>query len=92
MSFIQKARSMPANDRIKIALIVSAALTALIVGVWLLALKGRADDEAIRERSTAESLKPLFMIFRGAKEDIKEIKADAKTYRSDDKGIPQPVQ
>lgn len=92
MSFIQKARSMPARDRTKIALILSAALTALIVGVWLVALKGRGGDEAVRERSTAESLKPLFMIFRGAKEDIKEIKADAKTYRSDDQGISEPIQ
>lgn len=85
MGFIEKARSMSPSEKNKVALISAATLTALIVGIWFLALRDVPEDSAVKENSTAESLKPLFMIFKGAKQEITEIKKDAKNYKDESK-------
>ncbi len=92
MSVLDKARAMSGSQKNKIAIISAAVITSLIVCIWFLALRPHEEDSAVKENSTAESLKPLFMIFKGAKEDMKTIKSDAKTYkeRSDEaKSITQ---
>lgn len=72
---------MSVREKNKIAIICAAVLTALIVSVWFLALREPKIDAAVKENSTAESLKPLFMIFKGAKDEMGEIKADAKANK-----------
>lgn len=74
---------MSQKEKTKVALIVSAALTALIVVIWFLALRGPSEDTVVKENSTAESLRPLFMIFKGAKDEMTEIRTDAKTYKKE---------
>ncbi len=92
MNLIEKARSLPSGQKNKVAVIAAAALTVLIVSIWFVARRGEMGDEAVKSRSTAESLKPLFMIFNGAKKDFKEIKSDADTYRAETKAEKEASQ
>ncbi len=85
MGLLEDARSKSASEKNKIALITAAVLTALIVGIWYLALRDVPEDTAVKENSTAESLKPLFLIFKGAKEEMTEIRKDVKNYKEESK-------
>ena len=81
MKMLEKARGMSNGDKNKLSLILSASLTAVIVLVWFLALRAPKVDVVAEENSTAQSLKPLFMIFKGAKDEISEIKSEAQNYK-----------
>ncbi len=81
MTILEKVRSMKTNEKNKIALLSAGLLTAIIVGVWFLALRDPKIDSTVKENSTAESLKPLFMIFKSAKEEIKDIRSDARANK-----------
>ena len=81
MKMLEKARGMSNGDKNKLSLILSASLTAVIVLVWFLALRAPKVDVVSEENSTAQSLKPLFMIFKGAKDEISEIKSEAQDYK-----------
>lgn len=83
MSMLERVRSKPAGEKNKIALIVAGALTVLIVGIWFLAVRRESEVGDADANSTAEGLKPLFLIFKGAKEDIAEIKADVREHREE---------
>lgn len=92
MKILEHARSMSTGDKNRIAIISAAVLTALIVGIWYLALRTPDIDASVKENSTAESLKPLFMIFKGAKEEMTEIKSDAKTYKQNSDDVKAVTQ
>lgn len=81
MKMLEKVRGMSHADKNKISLILSAFITAVIVLIWFLALRAPKVDVVVEENSTAQSLKPLFMIFKGAKDEISEIKSEAQDYK-----------
>jgi len=92
MSLIEKARMLPSGQRNKVAIIAAASITVIIVSIWLVVRRSETDDGAIRSRSTAEDLQPLFMIFKGAKKDFKEIKTDADSFRAETKAEQEATQ
>jgi hypothetical protein len=82
MEWLAKMRSRSDASKSKIAIVFAAAITLLIVGLWLLVLKNKKTDEAVIADSKKEELKPLFMIFSNAKQEFKTIKTNAKTYKA----------
>lgn len=82
MEWIRKARLQSNSTKNKIALIFAAAITLLIVGLWLLVLQNRNTPDEIVADSKSSELKPLFMIFKNAKDDFKDIKTDIKTHKA----------
>lgn len=82
MEWLQKARSQSDSSKNKIALIAAGIITALIVGTWILALKNQKTPDIAVAESKSSELKPLFMIFKGAKEDFYEIKENVKSNKA----------
>ncbi len=82
MEWLAKIRSQSEATKTKLAIIFAAAITLLIVALWLLIMRnGKTSDEVVT-KSKSNELKPLFMIFKTAKEDFKEIKTDIKTQKA----------
>ncbi len=78
MSFVKKLKSRPEDIKNRIAIFAAISVTAIIVLVWMLVLKNRNTDEDVNKRSMREDLKPLMMIFGGAKDGFNEIKNNTK--------------
>ncbi|MEZ4103326.1 MAG: hypothetical protein R3B55_02070 [Candidatus Paceibacterota bacterium] len=76
LGFVHKLRQKPEDVRNKFAIIFAMSLTLLIVGIWMLFLRSGKTEKDIVEKSTGEDLKPLMMIFGGAKDKFKELKKD----------------
>lgn len=78
MEWLSKMRSQSDATKTKIAIAFAAVITLLIVGLWIMVMKSdKTADEAVT-KSKSDELKPLFMIFKGAKEDWKTIKTEFK--------------
>jgi hypothetical protein len=82
MEWLQKARSQSDSSKNKIALVAAGIITALIVGTWILILKNQKTPDSAVAKSKSSELKPLFMIFKSAKEDFQDIKANAKANKA----------
>lgn len=82
MQWLQKARSQSDSSKNKIALIAATIITAIIVGIWILVLQNRKTSDEVVAESKSNDLKPLFMIFKGAKEDFQDIKANVRANRA----------
>ncbi len=89
MEWIQKARQKSDGTKQKIAIIFAAVVTLIVVGFWFLLVKNKNTDDVAKTESAREDLKPLFMIFRGAKEEFKEIKTDIKTQKAEMKQVKE---
>ncbi len=74
-AFIEKLRGKSDATKTRIALGSAAAVTALIIGVWFAAGSERPAEAVASSESAREDLKPLFMIFKNAKEGIGTLKA-----------------
>lgn len=79
---LQKLRSQSDSSKNKFAIIFAAAITLVIVGLWIMVLKNQKTDEVVVEKSKSNELKPLFMIFKNAKEDFANVKAESKAYKA----------
>jgi hypothetical protein len=66
----------------KIAIIFATSITLIIVGLWFLLIRQKDVDDTAKVESSRDDLKPLFMIFKGAKDDFTEIKTDIKEQKS----------
>ncbi len=82
MELIQKLRQKSDASKNKIALIFAISVTAVIVGLWILVLKNERTPEEVVAKSKSSELKPLFMIFKSAKDDVKNVKTNIKTYKA----------
>lgn len=80
--WLEKTRNRPDSAKNKIAIIFAASVTLLIAGIWLLVIREKNVDQTVRADSTREDLKPLFMIFKSAKDDFKQIKSDIKSQKA----------
>lgn len=80
--FINKLRTKSPETRHKIAIGAALGITLVIVGGWFLGMKNSRTDEVVKEKSTAEDLKPLFLIFKNAKEGIKNVKTNVESFRA----------
>ena len=81
--FVHNLKQKPEDVRNKIAFIAAMSLTLLIVGIWILFIRSGNTDEEVVERSTGEELKPLMMIFGGAKENFQKIKTNINSKKED---------
>lgn len=82
MEWLQKIRAQSDSSKNKIALVAAGIVTAIIVSTWLLVLRNQKTGDEIVAESKSDELKPLFMIFKGAKEDFKDIKENAKRSKA----------
>lgn len=78
-SFVKKLRQKPDDVKNRIAIITAVSVTLIIVLVWMLVLKNKNSDDDIKKRSMRDDLRPLMMIFGGAKEDLNKIRENVKT-------------
>jgi hypothetical protein len=67
-------RNKSNNAKNRFAIISAAAITLLVMLLWFLIIKNEQGDETAKLNSTADDLKPLFLIFKDAKEGFNEIK------------------
>lgn len=77
-SFINKLRQKPADVKNRIALIVAGSITILLVLIWMLVLKNQNQNDDIKKRSVGEDLRPLMMIFGGAKDDFSQMRENIR--------------
>lgn len=80
--WLQKARMHSDSTKNKIAIIFATSVTLIIVAIWFLLIRQKNVDDVAKADSAREDLKPLFMIFKGAKEDFKNIKTDIKNQKA----------
>lgn len=85
--WINKMRQKSDGTKNKLAIIFAVAFTLLIVGIWILVLANRKQDETVKAKSTSEELKPLFMIFKNAKDGLGDVRENIKTYKANVKDI-----
>lgn len=79
---LDKMRTKPDAVKNKIAIAAAALITLSIVSVWMFVLKKPKTVETASEESTRSDLKPLFLIFKKAKTEFKDIKSNTKTYKA----------
>lgn len=82
MEWLQKIRGQSDSSKNKIALIGAGIVTVIIVSVWILVLRNQKTDKEIVAESKSDELKPLFMIFKNAKEDFKDVKTNIKNNKA----------
>lgn len=92
MEWLDKARKQPQTTKMKLALMSAAVLTIVIVGTWLLAIKSAKTPEAVVTTSKSDQLKPLFMIFKNAKEGWQSLRHEAAAAKgtSRPEAAPEP--
>lgn len=90
-NIIHKIRAKSPETKHKLAVGSALVITAMIVSVWMLAMGNSKTDEIAKENSTSEDLKPLFMIFKNAKEGFGDIKASAASYKEERKKAKDAV-
>jgi hypothetical protein len=78
-SFVKKLRQKPDDVKNRIAIITAVSVTLIIVLIWMLVLKNKNSDDDIKKRSMRDDLRPLMIIFGGAKEDLNKIRENVKT-------------
>lgn len=79
--FISNLREKPEKTKHKIALLASLVLTLIILGIYIL-MKIEKPEMKAASSTTGEDLKPLFLIFKRAKTDFKDIKSGAENYKN----------
>ncbi len=82
MEWLAKMRLKSDASKNKLALVVAGLITLLVVGIWILILKNQKTSDEVVTKSKSDELKPLFMIFKKAKEDFKTIKTDIRESKS----------
>lgn len=83
LAFVHNLKQKPLDVRNRIAIISAMSVTLLIVGIWLLVVKNGKTEKDVAERSAGEDLKPLMMIFGGAKEKFKDVKENINSVKKD---------
>ncbi len=83
--FINKLRTKSDATKNKIAIGAALGFTLIIVGGWFLGMKNARTEEVVKEKSASEDLKPLFLIFKNAKEGIKNVKTNVEEYKANAK-------
>jgi hypothetical protein len=78
-SFVKKLQNKSSDYKNRVAIFAAISITAIIVVVWMLVLKNRNTTEDVNRRSMSENLRPLMMIFGGAKTDFNEIRSNVKS-------------
>jgi hypothetical protein len=81
--FVHNLKQKPQDVRNRIAIISAMSITLIIVGIWLLVVRNGKTDEDVVERSAREDLKPLMMIFGGAKENFQDVKENINSAKKD---------
>lgn len=72
--FIEKLKQKPDDVKNRIAIFIAISVTVIIALLWMMVLRNQSTDDVVRQRSSGEDLKPLFMIFGNAKEAFDNIK------------------
>ncbi len=81
--FVHNLKQKPSDVRNRIAIFSAMSATVIIVGIWFLVIKNGKTDEEVVKKSASEDLKPLMMIFGGAKEGFKEVKTNINSTKKD---------
>ncbi len=81
--WLQKARSGTDGTKNKIAIFGAVTVTVIIVIIWLLVIKQKNTDRVVKTESAREDLRPLFMIFKSAKDNFSNIKTDIRTQKAE---------
>lgn len=81
--FVHNLKQKPIDVRNRIAIISAMSVTLIIVGIWFLVIKNGKTDEDTVKKSASEELKPLMMIFGGAKEGFKDVKTNINNAKKD---------
>lgn len=84
MEWLDKARRQPQGTKMKLALGGAALLTLIIVGTWFVAIKKTKTPDTAVANSKSDDLKPLFLIFKNAKDSWHSIRQDAKAAKAPD--------
>ncbi len=82
-SFVHNLKKKPIDVKNRIAIFAAISFTFVIVGIWLLVVRNSKTDKDIAERSAGEDLKPLMMIFGGAKDGFNDIKTNIKNSKQE---------
>ena len=73
-SFVHKLKEKPDDIKNRIAIFAAISVTVLIVGLWFLVIKNKGTPSEASNASMRDDLKPLLMIFNGAKDGLSEMK------------------
>lgn len=83
MKLLEKARAGSYSAKNKLAIILAASITILVVGSWILVIKTKNVEDEAKDNAKSDSLKPLFMLFNKATKDFREIKENITNLRSE---------
>lgn len=81
-TLLNNLRNKPLSVRNRYALFAAAFVTLIIIGLWIMSIKSNKTDQVAREKSTADELKPLFLIFNNFKTGVGKIKENAANYKA----------
>lgn len=76
-------KNKPDDVRNRAAIFIAISLTVLIVGIWFMVVKNQKTEEEVKNRSVSEDIKPLMMIFGGAKEKFQEVKTNINSTKKE---------
>jgi len=82
-SFVHNLKKKPIDVKNRIAIFAAISVTFVIVGIWLLVVRNSKTDKDVADRSAGEDLKPLMMIFGGAKDGLNKVKTNIKNSKQE---------
>lgn len=79
---IKNLRTKPDSVKNRIAIFASTFFTVIVLAVWFFVFQKPKEEKIVKNNSDAEDFKPLFLIFKNAKDGFQDIKDNAQNYKA----------